>query len=65
MPVGLCETCSYGREVTSPRGSLFRLCRRSVKDPRLPKYPVLPVEQCAGYERRTEKHLNSGSGDEG
>ncbi len=62
-PVGLCQTCSYSREVASPRGPVFWLCRKSVTDSEFLKYPVLPVEQCLGYERRMESHIDSGSGD--
>ena len=48
--VGLCFTCKYGQRVTSSRASAFWLCERSTFDPTYPKYPRLPVMQCAGYE---------------
>jgi 3-isopropylmalate/(R)-2-methylmalate dehydratase large subunit len=35
--------------VTSARGSRFYLCRLSFVDPRFPRYPPIPVLQCAGY----------------
>jgi hypothetical protein len=47
---GLCDRCVHARVVTSSRGSSFVLCRRSVTDPRFPRYPALPVFACAGYE---------------
>jgi hypothetical protein len=47
---GLCASCVHVQHVTSSRGSEFYLCRRSLTDPRYPRYPVLPVVQCAGYE---------------
>lgn len=32
------------------RGSAFVLCRRWETDRRYPKYPLLPVFRCDGYE---------------
>ena len=51
MPVqpGLCETCSNARVIRSDRGSVFYQCQLSFHDVRYPKYPALPVLQCAGY----------------
>jgi len=49
---GLCYDCVYARRTTSARGSTFYLCERSVTDPTFPRYPRLPVVQCAGYESR-------------
>jgi hypothetical protein len=50
---GLCETCVHQRLVRNTRGSEFSLCERSKTEPdRFPRYPRLPVEQCAGYEER-------------
>jgi hypothetical protein len=51
---GLCGSCVHARVVTSSRGSIFRLCQRSLADPRFPRYPVLPVLACAGYEPEPE-----------
>ena len=47
---GLCETCAHAQVVTSSRGSRFLLCRLSLTDPRFPRYPPLPVRECAGYQ---------------
>jgi hypothetical protein len=47
---GLCGTCRYSRRIVTARGSVFRLCERSVTDPHYPRYPPLPVLRCAGYE---------------
>ena len=52
MPAGLCDTCRHQRIVKSGRGSEFSMCLRSKTDPRFPKYPRLPVRECAGYEKR-------------
>ncbi len=46
---GLCTSCQYIREIVSGKGSRFYYCGRSVTDPRYPKYPRLPVRECAGY----------------
>jgi hypothetical protein len=53
---GLCADCNYMRIMHSDRGSTFLRCELSAKDKRFPKYPRLPVLQCAGYEpRRTRE----------
>lgn len=41
------------RRISSDRGSTFYLCEKSLTDPSFPKYPRLPVLQCAGFERRS------------
>ncbi|MGH2855221.1 MAG: hypothetical protein ACRDLF_13625 [Solirubrobacteraceae bacterium] len=51
---GLCDTCAFQRKVPNTRGSTFSLCNRSREDPSYPRYPRLPVRDCAGYERRGE-----------
>jgi hypothetical protein len=52
--VSLCETCAWVREVVTPKGSRFLLCRRSQTDPAFPKYPPQPVRQCQGYQADAE-----------
>jgi hypothetical protein len=49
---GLCDTCAHQQEVRNTRGSVFSLCTRSRVDPAYPRYPRVPVLECAGYERR-------------
>ncbi|MFQ5551549.1 MAG: hypothetical protein ACE5FJ_09975 [Gemmatimonadales bacterium] len=51
---GLCGRCLYTRRVQGARDSVFWLCRRSESDTRFPKYPVIPVIQCEGYEPESE-----------
>jgi hypothetical protein len=46
---GLCERCVHVKIVENARGSRFYLCRLSATDPRFPKYPRLPVLECAGF----------------
>jgi len=48
--IGLCADCRFMRQMESDRGSTFFFCQRSASDARFPKYPRLPVLQCAGYE---------------
>jgi hypothetical protein len=47
---GLCDSCMHQQLVGNTRGSTFSLCRRSREDPAYPRYPRLPVLECAGYE---------------
>jgi hypothetical protein len=45
----LCETCAFMREVVTPKGSRFLLCRLSQSNSDFPKYPPQPVVRCSGY----------------
>lgn len=49
---GLCDSCRHQRLVPNTRGSIFSLCERSRTDPAYPRYPRLPVRECAGHEPR-------------
>jgi len=52
---GLCDSCVHQHVVRNTRGSSFSLCQRSKTEPdRYPRYPRLPVTECAGYERRVK-----------
>ncbi len=48
---GLCAACQHQKIIKSARGSSFIMCGLSKTDARFPKYPLLPVLQCAGYEK--------------
>jgi hypothetical protein len=48
----LCETCAHVREVRTPRGSRFLLCRLSQSDPAYSRYPAQPVVYCRGYQTK-------------
>ena len=48
----LCETCTWMREVITPKGSRFLLCQLSETDPAYPKYPPRPVVRCDGYQEK-------------
>src|SRR5438034_6358291 len=50
MTASLCETCAFMREVDTPKGSRFLLCRLSQTDPAFPKYPPQPVVRCLGFQ---------------
>ncbi len=47
--VGLCADCAHARVQESARGSTFWRCGRADDDARFPKYPPLPVRECAGF----------------
>ena len=47
---GLCASCRHAQVIESSRGSRFYLCRKSLEDPAYPRYPRLPVVDCAGFE---------------
>ena len=49
--VGLCAACQHVKVIKSAKGSFFLMCNLAKTDPRYQKYPVLPVLQCAGFER--------------
>ena len=54
MTPSLCETCAWMREVVTPNGSRFLLCRLSQTDPAYPKYPPQPVVRCDGYRMKEQ-----------
>ena len=50
MKAGLCDTCAHQKHVRTGRDSTFSMCLRHRTEPeRYPKYPRLPVRECAGY----------------
>ena len=49
--VGLCADCRHHRVIRSDRGATFHLCNYSYSDDAFPKYPRLPVIECAAYQR--------------
>ena len=46
---GLCAACRHLQVLSSKRSTFVR-CGRSDADPAMPKYPILPVLQCRGFE---------------
>jgi hypothetical protein len=51
MKAGLCDSCRHQKLIRNTRGSTFSMCERSKTDERYPKYPRLPVVECAGWEK--------------
>jgi hypothetical protein len=48
--VGLCARCRFGHAQPTARGAVFWRCRRAESDARFPRYPPLPVRECAGFD---------------
>src|SRR5438552_11724873 len=64
--VGLCADCKNMRLIKSDRASVFYFCQLSASDARFPKYPRLPVLECAGYEKiSTAEAQRRGEGQSG
>jgi hypothetical protein len=49
---GLCASCRHQKLIGNTRGSRFSMCLLSKSDSSYPKYPRIPVLECAGYRRR-------------
>jgi hypothetical protein len=49
--VGLCAACAHAATQRSARGSVFWRCLAAERDPRLRRYPPLPVSRCHAFER--------------
>jgi len=52
VSVGLCASCARSEIIRSSRGSTFFRCKLSDTDPHFPKYPRLPVIECAGWSEQ-------------
>jgi hypothetical protein len=50
-PTGLCDSCRHRKLIHNTRGSTFSLCLLAREDDAFPKYPRLPVLECAGWRR--------------
>jgi hypothetical protein len=53
LPVdpGLCGDCLHASVKSTHRGTTYLRCTRAAWDERMPKYPRLPMLDCAGFER--------------
>lgn len=51
----LCESCLHMRRIESGKGSTFLRCGLSDEDSRFPRYPPLPVKECAGFRRASAR----------
>jgi hypothetical protein len=47
---GCCVACRHAKLNETRRGTAYLRCLRAEWDPRLRRYPTLPVLQCAGFE---------------
>lgn len=47
--VGLCSLCVHARVQHNARGSAFWRCAASESDPRLSRYPPVPVNRCQAF----------------
>ena len=47
---GCCADCVHPKLTVTRRGTAYLRCLRAEWDPRLPRYPRLPVEECPGFE---------------
>jgi len=61
MEVGLCGHCARAKRIETRRGSLFFQCRGAAEDPRLERYPRLPVLSCPGYSPSVGDPSSSGA----
>lgn len=52
---GLCATCRHAVRQENARGGAFWRCRAAERDPRLLRYPPLPVTRCHAFEPATER----------
>ena len=60
MTPSLCVTCALVREVVTPKGSRFLLCRLSQNDPDYPKYLPPPVARCDSYRLKDQTQGGTG-----
>ena len=49
---GLCAACRHAKLNETRRGTAYLRCTRAEWDTALPRYPRLPVTECAGFEPR-------------
>jgi len=56
VPVGLCRHCAHPSLNRTRRGTTYMRCGRAAWDPRLPRYPGLPVTECVGFEPAEKEH---------
>ena len=47
---GLCGACRHAKLNETRRGTAYVRCTRAGWDTRLPRYPTLPVGDCAGFQ---------------
>ena len=50
---GQCATCQHAKLNETRKDTAYLRCTRAAWDPRLPRYPRLPVTDCPGFEERS------------
>jgi hypothetical protein len=55
---GLCAACLHAKVAQTRRGTAYLRCTRAAWDDRLPRYPRLPVTECAGFEEATAREAD-------
>ena len=58
---GLCGECRHARRLGTARSEFLR-CARSDAEPGYPRYPMLPVLACRGFEPRRAPESASPAG---
>jgi hypothetical protein len=53
--VGCCSICSHASTLVGAKGITFWRCGHSDSNAAFRRYPTLPVEDCAGFERGAPK----------
>jgi hypothetical protein len=56
---GLCARCLHARRTISKHGGTFILCKLAEIERRFPKYPLLPILSCEGYQLDLKPNLDS------
>lgn len=54
--IGLCSICRHAHVQESAKGSVFWRCRAADEDPRLRRYPPLPVSTCPVFSQGPRSH---------
>lgn len=57
-PPGLCDRCQFALLNRTRRGPVYLRCGAATDDPRLPKYPTLPVLTCPAFSAREPDTLD-------
>lgn len=54
---GLCRWCRHPFLNETRHGAIYLRCTRATWDDRMVRYPQLPVQECAGFERDKQARL--------
>ena len=62
---GLCAACRHAKLNETRKGTAYLRCTRAAWDPRLPRYPRLPVSDCPGFDPVVTLPRSQGQGSPG